>query len=144
MADSTIAFTDTTGAAVLSNGRTGVFSRFWGVRPVSQSVGPKDTILGTQRVVAFEFARVRGVYLEIRRIPNSAADVCDRFKLHMETGGSATLNTGDGTHGPYTVSLMPGTEVEVAEMDERKMELVVRVTMMNTTLGTPILIQYPV
>ncbi len=138
---SSIAFNDGV-AATLSNGRTPPFDRFWGVRPVSMAVADTDTILGTQRTVAFEFARVRGIYLEVRNIPNTSQDICDRLKLHLETGGAATLNTGDGSHGPFTVALFPGTQVEVAEMDEVKMELAVRVTLMNTTLGTPILIQY--
>lgn len=138
---SSIVFNDGA-AATCSNSRAAPFDRFWGVRPVSASIGPKATILGTQRTAAFEFASVRGVYLEIRHIPNTLQDICDRLKLHLETGDSATLNTGDGTHGPYTVALFPGTTVEVAEMDENRMELVVRVSLMNTTLGTPILIQY--
>lgn len=137
-----IAFNDGS-AATLSNGLSAPFDRLWAFRPVSRTVGPKDTILGTQRVVKFAFAQVRGAQFEIRDIPFSSQTICDRLKLHFEDGGSGTLTVGDGTNGPYTIAIMPDTEVEIRVQDEEEQLLTVAMTAMNTTLGTPIACVYP-
>lgn len=138
---SSIAFNDGV-AATLTNGRVPPFDRFWSYRPVSRSVGDSETILGTQRVVHFPFAVVRGAAFEIRDIPAASQTIADRLKLHLETGGAVTLNTGDGVNGPYTAAIMPGTEVEIRVQDERRMLLSVAVTLVNTTLGTPLVCAY--
>jgi hypothetical protein len=138
---SSVAFNDGS-TATLSNGRAAPFDRFWSWRPVSRDVGPKRTILGTDRRVAFRFTRTRGAYFEIRDIPASSADICDRLKLHLEDGGTCTVTVGDGTNGPYTAALFPGTEVVILTQDERKQRLTVQLTLMNTA-GTAMKCSYP-
>lgn len=140
---SSVAFNDGV-ASTLSNGRAAPADRFWAWRPVPMSVGPQRTILGTQRVARFKFAEVRGASFEIRDIPFASQTIAERLKLHLEDGGECTVTTGDGTNGPFTCSIFPGTEVDIRVQDERKMTLTVALTLMNTTLGTPLVCSYPV
>jgi hypothetical protein len=127
-----IAFTDTIGAAVLTNGRQWPFSRFRNWAPDSVGVGDRDTILGTGDPVEFRFRTDYVASLEVDRLDPTALELFDRLKNHLLGGGSCTVTTGDNADRVYVCKLRAGTEPSQVGFDKQTMRYTVKLELRNT------------
>lgn len=127
-----VAFTDGVGAATLTNGRPVPADRFSAWTPDADIIGPRRVTVGDGITRAFEFRRDRCASFLLENIPNSSQSVMERLKLHLESGGTATVTTGDLASRTYTARIRPGTRVEIELSDRRRLLYTMRFAMKNT------------
>lgn len=126
-----IAFNDG-GAAVLNNGRTPPFDRFWQWLSFRVDIGPRNVLVATGVTNVFVLRTDHCVSLEIRDIPESKVAIAHRLTQWLTRGNTATLNAGDPAGSTYTVRLRPGTMPSLQVQDERKPTYSYRVELKNT------------
>lgn len=136
-----IAFTDGTGAATLTNGKTAPADRFANWVPDVVSFGASESTLADG--ITHE-VRLRTDYLasfELPLIPASSLDVAIRLKLWLLAGNTCTVNTGDTSARSYTARLAPGTVPEIVNADDRRLWYTLRLTVKNGS-AAPMLCTY--
>jgi hypothetical protein len=126
-----IAFNDGS-AATLTNGKPAPLDRFANWTPDVDPIGPRDTALGTGIDFHWNFRTDYLASLELPYISPADHAVALRLKKHLETGGTATLTTGDGASNVYTVRIAPGTRVQLEYADRAMVEYTLKLTVKNT------------
>lgn len=100
-----ISFTDSTGAAQLDNGTTGIAggvgSRFSNWVSDSKPVGVMKAALGTGAPVFFQFRVDYLATFELVDIPNANVTILDRLLAWLRAGGSVSVTTGDSLSAVY-------------------------------------------
>lgn len=139
----TISFTDTIGAATLSNGKTAPADRFSSWLPKSLPMGDAIERDSDGARIMFQTRDDWGVTFELRRIPSQTAggvsmfEIADRLRRHLLMGGTCTVNTGDaGSRSYATCGLMPGTEPQLTQTDARAIEHTLSLALINLA-GSP-------
>lgn len=110
-----VSFTDSTGAAQLDNGTTGIAggagSRFAGWTSSQRPVGPSRNALGTGALYNFSFRTDYRAKFVVHDIPNSYTTIIDRLIGWLLAGGTVAVYTGDTAAHSYTnCCLAPGSE----------------------------------
>jgi hypothetical protein len=137
-----IAFTDGTGAATLTNGKPVPGDRFASWTPNTDPIGPMDAALGTGITFHWNFRTDYLASFELQHIPNGSLAIAQRLKAWLEKGNTATVNTGDAFASSYTVRIAPGARIELEMMgDRRLLEYTLRLTVKNTA-AAPLLCVY--
>jgi hypothetical protein len=128
-----IAFTDGTGAATLTNGKTAPADRFANWTPDVVSVGDREVTLA-DGITHEEQLRVDYLAaLELPLIPASSLGTALRLKLHLLAGNTCTVNTGDTSSRTYTARLAPGTVPEIVYADAHRLRYTFRCVLKNTS-----------
>lgn len=110
-----IDFTDSTGAASLTNGKSGGPARFSNWVPSQMPVGPKAASLGTGQVYRWTHRTDYAARFELRHIPNTSLAVALRLIAHLEAGGTVTVVTGDSASNSYAnCTLAPDADLSNA------------------------------
>lgn len=127
-----IAFTDGTGSATLTNGKTGFGGRFRNWVPLPEPEASSVVGLGTGAVHEWRFRADHGASFELHYIPAASLDIASRLKLHLEGGGSCTVTTGDSSSNVYTCTLFPGSKVALTQQDPALMEYALSLKLRNS------------
>jgi hypothetical protein len=107
---SSLAWTDSIGAATLSNGKAAPGTRFGLWTPRRRPVGPSVVAMGTGVTHRFEFRRDDTVSLEIAAIPNTKLDEMRRLKAHLLSGGTVAVTSDRELAADFANSVIaPGT-----------------------------------
>lgn len=130
-----IAFTDGTGAATLTNGQTAPVDRFWAWVNWPVEVGVDAVTLADGITHHFPDRTDYLASFELRMIPASSAGTVSRLIRWLAAGVSNTItvNTGDTSSRSYTVRLAPGTVPTFELADEARRWYTLRLTVKNTT-----------
>lgn len=124
-----IAWTDGTGAASLSNTKTAPANRLASWEPRSIPIGPAVNVLADARLFIFEFRVDNLVSFEIPHIPGSQMPLMWRLKLHLERGGTCTVDSEFAEAAIFTTSkLAPGTVPDIRFSDKIRQEYTFAVT----------------
>ena len=111
----TITFTDGTGAASLTNGKSSGADRFASWVPRKMPIGPKAPALASGQVFRWVHRTDYTARFELRHIPNSSLDVAIRLIAHLEGGGTCAVNTGDSAARSYiNCGVAPGADLSGA------------------------------
>lgn len=140
MAGSFITFTDSTGAAQLDNGTTGVAggvgSRFASWVSQSLPIGDARTALGTGQRYLFQFRIDYVAAFEMQDIPNANVLILDRLIAHLLSGGQVSVTTGDAGARVYaTCCLAEGATPVKRLFNRREITWALAVTLVN--VATP-------
>lgn len=137
-----ITFTDTFGAATLTNAKPGAAGRFANWVPSPNPVGDSVELEGTGAIVMFQIRDDFGATFELRHIPSttvsgeSMADIAARLRRHLLLGGTCAVNTGDASSAAYpTVGLAPGTTPQLAMSDARTIEYTLTLAVINLAVS---------
>lgn len=104
-----IAFTDATGSATLTNGLPSPGDRFTDWTPISQDEeGTPVYTLATGARQRWKYRTDYGASFSLDKIPVAELDVVMRLLRWLRTGGSVTVNTGDRIARSYTAKAFPG------------------------------------
>lgn len=103
-----IAFTDATGSATLTNGLPSPGDRFTDWTPISPPEESAVNGLGTGTRHQWLFRQDYGASFSLDKIPVAELDVVMRLLRWLRTGGSVTVNTGDRIARSYTAKAFPG------------------------------------
>lgn len=123
---SSVSWTDSIGAATLSNGKPYPGARVANWTPKGTPHLEKEWALGTRRLHTFEFAEQNTVSFDIPAIPLTNMDLMLRLQKHLERGGLVNLNVMDLVGQTYTGCwLAPDSSVEIALTDKVCMEYTV-------------------
>lgn len=127
-----IGWTDSVGAAVLSNGLPAPADRFrdWVPKPVG--IGPVHHALGSGTRHTFRFRRDRGATFALEEIPHTSLDLIYRLIEHLDDGGTVTVTTGDAAARVYVAQQSPESALPVPEYDRRMGTYRCRFDLMNT------------
>lgn len=126
-----IAFTDATGAATLTNGAPAPLDRFSGWTPDLDDIGPTDAALGTGLTFHWSHRVDYLASLELPLLQVSTLAVALRLKRHLLTGGACTVTTGDSASNVYTCRLAPGSVPEIEYRDRQLVEYAFKVKLKN-------------
>lgn len=139
-----ISFTDTIGAATLTNGKPFPGDRFANWTPLSRPFGESASRQSDGRITRFRLRDDFGASFELRGIPVRTTgalrlvDIADRLVYHLLNGGTCTVNTGDAESNSYaTCSLMPETEPQLQLSDPQALEYTLSVSLLNVA-GSPV------
>lgn len=126
-----IAWTDATGAATLTNGLPNPGWRLGNWTPRDESIGPTAIQLGTGRIYGAKFRRDGLVAFEMRNIPGSNLPLMLRLKLHLMKGGTVTLTTDNelASRWATAATLAPGTVPSVQFADDVMLEYTLAVSL---------------
>ncbi len=127
-----IAFTDGTGAASLTNGKNTYGDRFRNWVPMPELESSRVTGLGTGAIHEWRFRTDYGASFELPYIPASSLDIVDRLIVHLLGGGSVTVNTGDSASHSYTCTLFPGFTPALVLDDRVLMEYTLSLKLRNS------------
>jgi hypothetical protein len=127
-----IAWTDSIGAATLTNGRPVPADRFSGWTPDWVPIRAAATLLGPQEEESFEFADIHIARFELQNIPDTEHDLCLRLKRHLMRNGSVTINTGDDAARTYTAKRRPGSDVTLRPFNIQRRLFAMGFEMKNT------------
>jgi hypothetical protein len=140
----TITFTDTVGAATLSNGKTAPMDRFANWVPISRPVGDSAYRQSDRAMTRFTFGTDFGASFELRMIPIKTSgglrlvEIADRLVFHLLNGGTCAVNTGDVDSSAYaTCGLMPNTEPSLIQSNARLLEYTLSLSLINLA-GSPV------
>ena len=143
-----ITFTDSIGAATLTNGKTYPGTRFDNWTPITRPVGDLVHRQSDQTPSMFRLATIYGASFELSKIPQRTISsvrlvtVADRLCAHLLNGGSCTVNTGDSDTASYTgCYLMPGTTPELRLTDPQMLEYTLSLALFNPA-GTRMVCHY--
>lgn len=141
---STISFTDTVGAATLSNGKPGNGQRFANWVPVPTPIGPMGMRASDGAITRILLRAQYGCSFELRHIPIKAVsgvrlvEVAARLRYHLMNGGTCAVATGDASSSTYaTCGLMPGTEPTLVQANPRTLEYTLSLSLVNLA-GSPV------
>jgi hypothetical protein len=126
-----IAWTDSTGSATLTNGMPIPADRFGGWTPRDESIGPASIQLSTGRIYGAKYRRDGLVDFELRTIPGTELPKMLRLKLHLMKGGLIEVDAAQHELGERWAfaTLAPGTEPEVSFADSETREYTFGVTL---------------
>ena len=127
-----IAFTDGTGAATLSNGKTAPANRFRNWTPDAMPVESSVAALGTGAIHRWLYRTDYFARFEIDKLAPSTLATAIRLKLHLMGGGSVTVETGDSADNSYTCTLRPGTVPEIAFSDPQRLRYTMTLDLKNS------------
>lgn len=128
-----ISFTDGTGAATLSNGKTAPADRFANWTPDITPVGAHKATLADGITHEFTFRTDYIASLELPLIPASSLGTALRLKAHLLAGNTCTVTTADTSARTYTARLAPGTVPEIVYADPRRLRYTFRCVLKNTS-----------
>lgn len=135
-----ITFTDTIGAATLTNGKSYPANRFANWAPMTRPIG--DTVHRQSDGVPthFNLRTQYGASFELRMIPQRTVSatrmdaIANRLINHLLRGGSCTVNTGDTDTAAYsTCYLWPGSEPSLTLSDPNQLEYTLSLMLFNTS-----------
>lgn len=139
----TITFTDTVGAASLTNGKTSPGDRFANWVPLTRPVGATSVRQSDGAITMFLLRTDYGASFELRNIPIAAVsavrnvEVADRLIAHLLKGGQCVVNTGDSGSASYsTCGLYPGTTPTLAQQSSGPLEYTLTLALINLA-GSP-------
>lgn len=136
-----ITFTDTVGAAILTNGKTSPGDRFAGWTPDSQPVGESAAAQSGGAITFMRFRDDYGAKFSLPAIPStgasSALSIADRLRRHLIMGGQCVVETGDVASSSYTCSLKPGTTPTLEMTDSENIEYTLTLHLINAA-GSPV------
>lgn len=130
-----LAWTDSTGAATLTNGKPAPADRFsaWRNWPSSaDSAAVRDVAVGTGLTFRWRFRHEHLASFELRMIPMASLNLLERLKDHLEGGGQVTVTVDDAAAHVHTCVLAPGADVEYEQADPKFQEYTLRLTLRNT------------
>lgn len=137
-----IAFTDSFGAATLTNNKPGPAARFCNWVPTSQPVGDSVERDSDGAVIMFQTRDDFGASFELRKIPVetasgvSMAAIADRLRRHLLLGGQCSVATGDTTPHTYaTCGLKPGTTPQLTMSDPKNIEYTLSLVLINLAVS---------
>lgn len=141
-----LSWTDSLGAATLSNLKPDRGSRLADFRPISVGIGDVAHALGDNVRYTFKFSTRYGCTFAITQIPNSELALMDRLALHLDDGGVVTLATEDSASRTYTtLQLVEGAELPHPELtDKALLEYTMRFALFDArgSLSAPMLCVY--
>lgn len=129
-----IEWTDSTGAASLSNGKIVPGDRFanWTPRSVPFTAGDEAWALGTADLFVFEYREDHSASFEIVGIPYSSLDLMLRLQSHLEGGGTCQVTTGDQAANVYpNCCLVPDSECAPQLTDKVTLEYTMSFNLLN-------------
>lgn len=134
----TIAFTDTVGAATLDNGKTAPHDRFTNWTPRTRPHGERAARQSDKKLTVIRFGTLYGVHFELPYIPSAGASskllIADRLVYHLETGGVCTVNTGDAASTSFSNAIVnPDIEPELRLTDREHMEYTLSLDLLLTS-----------
>ena len=129
----TIAFTDGTGAAILSNGKTAPANRFKNWTPDVEPIDDVEVVPGTAVIHYWTYRTDYCVAFEVDKLPASMHAIAVRLKLHLLRNGSVTVNTGDSSSTTYTATLRPGTVPEIVMSDPARLRWSMSLQLRNSS-----------
>lgn len=118
-------------AAELANGRPAPFDRFSSWTPDVDSIGSTEAALGTGITFHLGYRVDYLASLELRHLRPAVQAIALRLKRHLETGGSATIETDDSGANTYTVRIAPGTRVQLEFSDSTRVLATLKLTVKN-------------
>lgn len=125
-----ISWTDTIGAATLTNGKLSPADRFHTWTPSDDSVDAAGPSLRTGRLAGGKFRRDGLVSFELRAITGGSLPLLLRLKLHLMKGGSVALASDNVLAARWaTATLAPGTMPQVEFSDRTTLEYTLSVTL---------------
>lgn len=140
----TITFTDSIGAATLSNGKPTPGDRFGNWVPQSKPIGDSVNRMSDLALMMFKTADSYGATFELSQIPvatsggNRLVDIAARLVYHLQNGGTCAVNTGDVEANSYaTCGLMPGTTPSLTLSDRQSLEYTLSLALINLA-GSPV------
>ncbi len=136
MSAASIAFTDGTGAATLSNGlgsvADGAASHFTAWTPENRPNGAKRWALGTGAMYFFRFRTDYVAKFELREIPVTSLDVALRLQEWLRRGNTCAVTTGDTSARVYSnCCLAEGSDVEISQADPIEQTFTMRFVLVN-------------
>lgn len=127
-----IAWTDSEGAAILTNDVPTVGGRFKGWTARRRPVGPRETALGTGRLFRFAFRYERIASFTLDEIPTASQALVSRLIEFLEDGGTVQINTGDNASRIYTaVGLAEGFDIEWSQQSGPDLTYRLSLTVVN-------------
>jgi hypothetical protein len=132
----TITFTDTIGAASLSNSKTSPADRFSNWTPDSMPVGTGAAAQSNGVTTFMRFRDDYGATFDLEHIPSTGASsmlsIADRLRRHLLMGGTCAVNTGDVASSAYaTCALKPGTTPTLKLSDRQLLEYTLTLHLIN-------------
>lgn len=138
-----IAWTDSEGAAVLSNDVPSVGGRFKAWTSRRRPVGPRETALGTGRLFRFAFRYERIASFTLDEIPTASQALMDRLIEWLEDGGTVQINTGDNASRVYTaVGLAEGTDIDKQQQSGADLTYRLSLTVVNLANDDDLICDY--
>ena len=128
-----LAFTDSTGAATLNNGRTAPANRFKDWTPDAEPIHDIAIPPSTGLIQRWLYRTDYFASFEVDKLPTSMLSVAVRLKLHLLGGGSVTVETGDSSDTAYTCTLRPGTVPEIVFSDPARLRYSMRLSLKNSS-----------
>lgn len=133
-----ITFTDSIGAATLTNGKSYPASRFSDWTPITRPYGQMVHRQSDQTPTFFRLGTIYGASFELRLIPQRTVSgsrlvtIADRLCAHLLNGGSCTVNTGDTDTASYTgCYAMPDAPPVLRITDPNQLEYALSLTLFN-------------
>lgn len=127
-----IDWTDSTGAASLTNGHTGRLARFQGWTPLPATIADDaEALTGTR--YAFVFAQCYDATFRLELIPDASVPTVARLIRHLLNAGTVSVTTGDTAARVYATCQAPIDAPPVLEMTDRALrEWTLTLTLRNT------------
>lgn len=128
-----ITFTDSTGAATLTNGRSGPGSRFSNWVPTVRRVADRRFALGTGIAYEYLFREDFAATFAIEGIPAADLEVVARFTRYAQQGNTFTVNTTDNANRVYTCRMAEDATFDLSMSDATFLEYTLTVSVYNAS-----------
>ena len=134
-----ITFTDTFGAATLTNQKPFPADRFGGWEPHTIPIGTAVARQSDGAISMFVFRTDYGASFELRAIPSfkpagqsSMNQIADRLVAHLMKGGTCSIATGDAESNVYaTCGLLSGSTPTCRLSDPQMLEYTLTLEVIN-------------
>lgn len=127
-----IQWTDTIGAATLTNSKPSPGNRFRGWTPFGGIKGAEEEALGTGQLFTFSFRDEYLVAFAIEAIPRSAMALMLRLQRHLAKGGTVSVQTEDSSSRTYaTCCSVKGQPAQIQLSDQQSLEYTMTFTLRN-------------
>lgn len=143
-----ISFTDSIGAATLTNGKPFPANRFDNWTPITRPYGDLVHRQSDMTPSSFRLGTVYGCSFELSKIPQRTTDtfryvtIADRLIAHLLNAGSCTVNTGDSDTASYSsLYLMPGLQPSLTLVDPNQLEYTLSLALFSPA-GTRLVCHY--
>lgn len=143
-----ITFTDSDGAATLTNGKPYPANRFdnWTMAPIFR--GDRKHRQSDLTPTAFSTTRLTSASFQLSKIPSRTMSalrlltIADRLIAHLLNAGSCTVNTGDTDTSSYSgLYLLPGFEPTITLADNNQLEYTLTLALFSPA-GTRLICNY--